>query len=217
MEKPSKADLFFTEEDKERLRGIISDVESRSIGELVVMVVDASDDYPEAGIIGGIFLSSIVSVVLTVLFFHASVFWFVPVNFLLFFPCKLLLRRFPNLKKPFLGADRKEEAVRARAFLAFHERGLDRTRQNTGVLFLLSLFERKVYILADRGIYSKVGQESLDHYARVVAEGVKEGRACEALCQSIQETGRLLTEHFPTTAGDTNELPDAVIIERIKK
>ncbi len=154
---------------------------------------------------------------LTFLFFHASIFWFVPISFVLFFPSKLLLKSLPHLKKPFLGADRKEEAVRTRAFVAFYEHGLDKTRQNTGILFFLSLFERKVYILADQGIYSKIGQETLDRYARIVAEGVKKGRACNALCQAIQDTGQLLSTHFPTIAGDTNELPDAVIIEQVKK
>jgi putative membrane protein len=217
MEERSRAERFFTEADKERLRAVVRDVESRTIGEVVAMVVDASDDYPEAEIIGGIFLSILISLILTFLFFHASIFWFVPISFVLFLPSKLLLRRLTWLKKPFLGADRKEEAVRTRAFVAFYEHGLDKTRQNTGLLFFLSLFERKVHILADRGIYSKIGQETLDRYARIIAQGIKEGRACDALCQAIQDMGQLLSTHFPTVAGDTNELPDSVIIEQIKK
>ena len=217
MEERSRAERFFTEAEKERLRAIVRDVESRTTGEVVAMVVDASDDYPEAEIIGGILLSMFVSLILTFLFFHASIFWFFPISVVLFIPSKLLLRGLPWLKKPFLGADRKEEASRTRAFVAFHEHGLDRTRQNTGLLFFLSLFERKVHILADRGVYPKIGQETLDRYAGFIARGVKEGRACDALCQAIQETGRLLSTHFPTVAGDTNELPDAVIIEQSKK
>ena len=217
MEERSKAELFFTEADKERLRAVVQDVESRTIGEVVVMVVDTSDDYPEAEIIGGIFLSSFVSLILTFLFFHASIFWFVPISFVLFFPSKLLLRTLPHLKKPFLGADRKEEAVRTRAFVAFYEHGLDKTNQKSGVLFFLSLFERKVHLLADQGIYSKIGQETLDRYAGIVVQGIKKGHACDTLCQVIQDTGQLLSTHFPTVAGDTNELPDAVIIEQVKK
>ena len=217
MKERSKAELFFSEAEKERLRAVVHDVESRTIGEVVVMVVDASDDYPEAEIIGGIFLSSLLSFVLTFLFFHGSIFWFVPISLVLFFPSKFLLRHLPHLKKPFLGADRKEEAVRTRAFVAFYEHGLDKTRQNTGVLFFLSLFERKVILLADQGIYSKIGQETLDRYARIVAEGVKKGHACDTLCQAMHDTGQLLSTHFPTIAGDINELPDAIIIEQTKK
>jgi len=217
MEERTKADSFFTEAEKEKLRRAVQDVESRTIGELVVMVVDRSHDYPEADLIGGIFIASFVSLVFTFLFFHASIFWFVPITLILFFPSKLLLIRFPGLKKLFVGLHRKEEAIRARAFIAFHEHGLHKTRQNTGVLFLVSLFERKIHILADQGIYPKIGQEVLDRHAEAVAEGVKKGRACDALCESIEDIGRLLAAHFPTIAGDTNELPDAVIIEQPKE
>jgi hypothetical protein len=50
-----------------------------------------------------------------------------------------------------------------------------------------------------------------------LGEEVKNGQARNALCQAIQDTGQLLSKHFPTAAGDTNELPDAVIIEKTKK
>jgi len=217
MERRSRAELFFSETEKEGLQAAVRDVESRTVGEMVVMVVDASDDYPEAEIIGGTFLSSLVSLILTFLFFHASVFWFVPVSLALFFPSRFLLRKFTRLKRPFLRADRKEEAVRRRAFAAFHEHGLDTTRRKTGLLFFLSLFERRVCILADQGVYSKIGQETLDRYAGIIVEGVKEGRAYDALCRAIRDTGQLLSIHFPTIGEDTNELPDAVITERVKK
>ena len=217
MEERSKAELFFTESEKERLRAAVHDVESRTIGEVVVMVVDSSDDYPEAEIIGGILLSSFISLILTFLFFHASIFWFVPISFVLFFPSSSCCAACPILRSYFLGLIEKEEAVRERAFVAFYEHRLDKTRQRTGVLFFLSLFERKVHVLADQGIYSKIGQETLDRYAGIVVEGIKEGRACNALCQAIQDTGQLLSTHFPTIAGDTNELPDAVIIGKTKK
>ena len=165
MEERIRADSFFSEAEKEKLRRTVQDVESRTVGEIVVMVVDRSHGYPEADLIGGIFIASFVSLVFTFLFFHASIFWFVPITLVLFFPSRLLLEHFAGLKKLFLGLHRKEEAVRTRAFVAFHEHGLDKTRQSTGVLFLVSLFERKIHILADQGIYSKIGQEVLVRHA----------------------------------------------------
>ena len=70
-----------------------------------------------------------------------------------------------------LGTERKEHAVRERAQQAFFEKGLYKTKENTGVLFFLSLLERKVWILADKGIYQKIGQETLDRYAKTVSPG----------------------------------------------
>jgi putative membrane protein len=115
------------------------------------------------------------------------------------------------MKKLFIGIRRKEEAVRRRAERAFFERGLYKTKKNTGVLFFLSLLERKIWILADKGIYEKMSQETLDHFAGDVSRGIREGRAYEVLSQAIEEVGVLLARYFPVTPDDTDELPDGVM------
>jgi putative membrane protein len=209
----SKAETFFTPEERERLKATTKEVESRTIGEIVVMVVDRSDHYMEAEVLGGIILGSLLSLILTLLFFHSSVWAYVPVSFLLFFPCLLLFKRAEALKKLFIGVRRKEEAVRLRAERSFFERGLYRTKKNTGVLFFLSLLERKIWVLADKGIYEKMDQETLNRFANEVSRGIRENRACEALIQAIQEIGALLSRHFPITPDDTDELPDNVMTE----
>ena len=56
-------------------------------------------------------------------------------------------------------------------------------------------------------------QETLNRFAQEVSRGIKEGRACESLCQAIEGIGQLLVEHFPVTPGDTNELPNEVMTE----
>ena len=209
----SKSHDFFTEVEKKRLEATVRDVESRTIGEVVVMVVDSSDPYLEAEVIGGITAGGCVSLVLTLLFFHSSLLYFLPLSFLLFFPAQFLMRRDHRLKALLLGAERKEHAVRERALRAFFEKGLYKTKENTGVLFFLSLLERKVWVLADKGIYQKIGQETLDRYAKAVSQGVRDGRACDALCEAIGGVGQLLAKHFPVKAGDIDELPDEVITE----
>ena len=100
-----------------------------------------------------------------------------------------------------------------RAVGAFYEKELYKTKKNTGVLFFISLFERKVWVLADKGIYVKIEQETLNRFADTVSAGIKEGSACEALCIAIIEAGELLSKYFPITSGDTDELPDEVITE----
>ncbi len=209
----SKADQFFTAEEKERLKATTLEVESRTIGEIVVMVVDRSDHYLEAEIFGGVLLGSLLSLILTLLFFHSSIWSYIPLSFIFFFPCRTLFQRIDVLKRLFVGVRRKEEAVRLRAERGFFEKGLYKTKKKTGVLFFLSLLERKVWVLADKGIYEKMDQETLNRFAHEVSRGIKEGRACEALSQAIQETGELLSRHFPITPDDTDELPNAVLTE----
>ena len=208
-----KSERFFTLEEKERLKTTTHEVESKTIGEIVVMVVDHSDHYIEAEVLGSVLLGSLLSLILTVLFFHSSIWSYIPLMFIFFFPCWFLFIRVGVLKKLFIGTRRTEEAVRLRAERAFFERGLYRTKKNTGVLFFLSLLERKVWVLADKGIHEKMDQGTLDRFANEVSRGVREGRACDTLSRAIQEIGVLLAQHFPITADDTDELTDDVITE----
>jgi putative membrane protein len=213
MKSHSKAHTFFSKEEHERIKKTTAEVESRTIGEVAVMVVDSSDHYKEAEVTGGAVLAGIAALIPTVAYFHASVWSFIPIGFLLFFPARLLFARVPFLKAALIGGRRIEHAVRLRAMRAFYEKDLHRTRENTGVLFFLSLFERKVWVLADSGIHSKIEQKTLDRFAGMVSAGIREGRACDALCDAMREAGDLLAKHFPSTPDDTNELPDDVMNE----
>lgn len=204
---------FFAHEEKERIQATTREVESRTIGEVAVMVVDSSDHYFDAEIMGGILLGSLFSLWITASYFHSSVWWYVPLSFVLFFPSRVLFRKMPALKAAFMGPHRKEHAVRLRAVRAFYEKGLYKTKKNTGVLFFISLLERKVRILADSGIHEKIGQETLDKFARHVSQGIKEGRGCDALCGAILEAGDLLARHFPITKDDTDELRNDLMTE----
>ncbi|MEW6416821.1 MAG: hypothetical protein AB1480_01730 [Nitrospirota bacterium] len=209
-----KAEKFFKKEDMERITKTIHEVESRTIGEVAVMVVDSSDRYMEAELLGGIFFGSLLSLILTILFFHSSLWFFIPWSFLFFFPSQYIFQKFPLLKIGFIGLKRREHTVMQRAVRAFYEKGLYKTRKNTGILFFLSLLERKVWVLADKGIYEKIEQETLNKFANIVSNGIKDGRACDALCEAMRQAGELLAKHFQITPGDVDELPDEVITER---
>ena len=70
--------------------------------------------------------------------------------------------------------------------MEFYKEGLYKTRDETGVLFLISLLEKTVYILADKGIYEKVSQNKLDVFALEVTKGIKQEKGAEALCGAIE-------------------------------
>ena len=211
-----KADKFFTEEEKKRIEETIHDVESRTIGEVAVMVVDSSDQYIEAEVMGGVLKGSLLSLIVTISYLHSSIWSYISLSFLSFFPCRFIFKKMPILKTAFTGIKRKEDTVRLRAVRAFYEKGLYKTKKNTGVLFFLSLLEKKVWVLADKGIYEKIEQETLNKFARIVSQGIKDGRACDALCESMKEAGELLSRYFPITPDDIDELPDEVMTDETK-
>jgi putative membrane protein len=213
MRNGMKADTFFSHEEKQRIKETIQAIELRTIGEVAVMVVDGSDQYREAEVLGGLFLGSFLALILVLSQFHASIWAFIIFGFLFFFPSRYFFAQFPILHAGFIGLKRKEMAVMQRAVRAFYDKELYKTKKNTGVLFFISLFERKVWVLADKGIYVKIEQETLNRFADMVSTGIKEGDACGALCNAITEAGELLSKYFPITPGDTDELPDEVMTE----
>ncbi len=211
MRHPVKAERFFTAEERERIKNAVALAESRTIGEIAVAVVDQSSQYHEAEFLGGLFTGSVVSLVLTALFFHASVWSFIPLAFLFFFPCHRLFRVIPVLKRVFVGRRRMKRAVKERALRTFYEKGLYRTRESTGVLFFLSLLERKVWVLADKGIHSKIHQPALNKFAGMVSRGIGDGRAADALCEAIEKMGELLAVDYPATGAHLDQLPTDLI------
>ncbi len=207
----NKADTLFSEADKRKISATIKTVEEKTAGEVAVMVVDQSDSYPEAAILGGVMLGGLGGLLVTDFLFHDSLWYFVPVAFVLALLAGWILQKIPTALRFFVPADRLEERVRNRALRAFYEQGLYKTRDNTGVLFFISLFEHKVWVLADEGIYEKIDQEELSTYAAEVATAVKSGRACAGLCQQIEKVGEILAHHFPIKDDDTDELSNIVI------
>lgn len=118
----------------------------------------------------------------------------------------------PPLKRFFISSHRLDDQVRTRAVRAFYEKGLHKTRDNTGVLFFISLFEHKVWILADQGIYSRIEKKQLSTFVQEIAAAISSGNTTDVLCVSIQKVGDLLARHFPIKTDDQNELLDKIFI-----
>lgn len=207
-----KADSFFSPEEKTKIMAAINEIEQKTAGEVAVMVVDRSDTYPEAEILAGILLGGLLALLITDIFWADSLWIFAPVTVLLAFLLGWTTRLLPAVKRLFVPAARLEQQVEQRALRAFYEKGLYKTRDDTGVLFFISLFEHRVWVLADEGIYGKITPAELQEYAADVAAGVKSGRAAEMLCKEIRRVGLVLAHHFPIKDNDTNELPDEIII-----
>ncbi|MCL7488969.1 MAG: hypothetical protein M8357_12445 [Desulfobulbaceae bacterium] len=207
-----KAENFFTERENAEIAAAIRDVEKKTSGEIAVMVVDESDSYPEADILSGVIIGGLVSLAITELFFGDSL-----TIFMIFFAGLSLVvgwmtDRLPALKRIFITKNRMDELVREQAVQSFYEKGLHKTREATGVFFFISLFEHKVWILADTGINSRFTPQELQVYASDMAEGIRQGRAAEILCREIAGLGEVLAEHFPARDDDENELSNEVIV-----
>jgi putative membrane protein len=130
---------------------------------------------------------------------------------LFFVPLRYLVGRMPYLALAFISRRRFEQAVRDRAVRSFYEQGLYRTRAATGVLIFVSLFERRVWILGDRGINERIAPEQWQGMVDQLIAGIRQGTAPAALCAVINSCGQLLQQHFPDQGNDQNELQNDLI------
>jgi putative membrane protein len=118
------------------------------------------------------------------------------------------LSLFPFFRRILIPRESLALEGRSRCKQAFLEEGLTETVDRTGVLIFISLFERHVEILADRGIHERLGEAYWKGQVQELVEGIRKHREVDALCKVIGEVGARLSEHFPVMSGDQNELSD---------
>jgi putative membrane protein len=116
----------------------------------------------------------------------------------------------PGLLRRLVPRALQHGAVHARAEQLFLELGVTETRERSGVLLLLSESERRVELLADRGIHERVGSDVWQSLVQAVTRAIREGHPADGVCAAVDAIGDALAQHFPRAADDTNELSDAV-------
>ncbi|WP_421699334.1 TPM domain-containing protein [Ancylobacter sp.] len=106
----------------------------------------------------------------------------------------------------------REEAGRAAAIDHFLTLGVHQTRGRTGVLILVAPADHLVEVVADEAIHGQVGHDGWEGVCAAVLSGAREGRLGDGLADGVAAAGRILAQHVPPSAGDTNELPDRMIV-----
>lgn len=98
--------------------------------------------------------------------------------------------------------------ARDRAADVFSQLRVWDTKENNGVLIYLLLADRRIEILADRGIVNAAGANIWQSVCDEMKTLLRAGRYEEALSTGIDRVTKILADYFPHLPGDTNELPD---------
>jgi uncharacterized membrane protein len=101
------------------------------------------------------------------------------------------------------------DAVKA-AVEQFEKLGMTRTKLRNGVLIYFAPVTRNFAIVGDSGIHEKCGEVFWRELGSAMTKGLEKGETTTAITGTIQKVGNVLTEHFPRTPDDLNELPDAI-------
>ncbi|HZV54394.1 MAG TPA: TPM domain-containing protein [Rhodocyclaceae bacterium] len=97
---------------------------------------------------------------------------------------------------------------RARAAALFHHLGVDKTREASGILIYVQLVDRRVEILADKGIAARVAQSEWDRICREMETAFGHDAYRRGALEAIDRATRLLSLHFPARPDNINELDD---------
>ncbi|TXG78343.1 MAG: hypothetical protein E6R11_04980 [Rhodocyclaceae bacterium] len=104
------------------------------------------------------------------------------------------------------------ETARQRAVEVFSDLRVWDTAENSGVLIYVQLVDRKVEILADRGINARVAQGEWEDICREMERAFRRGDFEAGAIAAIRRIGALLAAHFPSRPDNPNELPDRPVL-----
>ena len=109
---------------------------------------------------------------------------------------------------------RRRAPARERALALFGKLGVWDTEHNNGVLIYLLLAERRIELVADRGVDRRVDAGEWSAIVDALGSGLAADGIEAALHRAIDAVDALLVTHFPVAPGEANpnELPDAPVL-----
>lgn len=221
--------MRLTDADREKVAAAVTAAETSTAGEIVTVIAGRSDPYHDVALHWTILAMLLVLALLAwvpmpVEWLHAQFVdsWAdsIPPRWYLTFALVLMAVTFlvarvvlalDALRLLLTPGATKARRVRRQALALFRTAAEKRTKAATGVLLYLSVAERRAELIADEAIHSKVPNEVWGDAMAALIVAVRDGRPGDGLAEAVTQIGRILAEHFPRSAEDTNELPDRLI------
>lgn len=208
---------ILTEQERSRLDARVAEAEKLTGVQIVLAAVERSDSYPELPWKAFALGASIAGLKVSALALLSPASFFI--NSPLFIAIALLAAGgaaalccvfIPAFARFFLDRRRAEMEVRQHAGSLFLSRELFATRARTGILLLVSRFERTAVVLSDSGIQTLLNENSVQRITAQMSGLLAANQVAAAL-----EAGLLYLEQLPGRAGQAtgNELPDGIIQE----
>ena len=214
--------------DHAKVSAAIAAAEGSSDGEIIAIASDQSDAYHDVG------LHYAVLVLFLVLAFFAAwpsqlEYWWtwlmgwsaepslrqlltLLLGFALAkFLAVLFVMKWTPLRMALTPGATKTRRVRRRAIMLFKTGAERRTVGRTGILIYLSMAERRAEIIGDEAITSVTTPETWGEAMTALLTEVKAGRTGDGIVAAVGMIGAVLSEHFPKSGDDTNEIPDKLI------
>lgn len=208
-----RIETFFSEADKEAIRAATATAERLTAGELVVYVTERCDPHPEvawkAALIGGA-VGVLVAAGAVWRFggWGASEHVWLLIGLQIGVLLGWIVSFYEGAARFLIDRSVLASRVEGRAARAFLEEQVFATRNRTGILIFVALFEHRVVVLADAGIDEKVDEQAWSSISQELAESLRRGMPASGLVRAVERCTDLLREHGLAVPDPMNELSD---------
>lgn len=198
----------FDEAARTALTSCVADIEKDTDAEIVLAVRARSGSYRYVDCVFGAILAFLGLLFLLYSPVEFAPHWVVIDVILLFILGWFISSRTNGIRRFFTSKRFRHDAVRQGAAAMFYEAGIANTEAEMGVLVYVSLLERQIEVIADRGILKSVPPMEWNEILFVL-HGAGEKPEPNELLEILKKFGCLLANHLPPTGKNPNELPDA--------
>ena len=212
---------ILSDDERNRLDQIIADAEKRTHAQIVLAVIKRSDDYSELpwkafalGASAAGLLVVILDFILNYWVSHTTVLLAAVFMLSTGAAFALLAIFIPGFAKIFLSAHRAEVEVKQYAESLFLNRELFATSKRIGILLLVSLFERQVILLPDKGLSNRLTTDAMQEIIACMTQSLEHHEINRALENGLKELSKALELSTQGTGNNENELPDDIIEEK---
>lgn len=215
---------ILSDADQVRIREAVDRAETQTAGEIVPYIINRSGRYEiafwRAGVLGAL-IAAAIGVLIAWTYNGWGLGWLYSASGMASVMslggvlAALLVAAIPALHRLLAGQGRIAGRVHHRAQSAFLEEEVFQTRDRTGILLFVSLFEHRIEVIGDAGIDKVVAQKEWDDVVQHIRTGIREGRFADGLVEAITMCGELLHRSgVGITDDDEDELADDVRIRK---
>lgn len=201
---------FFDDQQRRRIAAVIREAESKTSGELVIVLAPASDAYLYIPFLWSALIALALPGVLHAHPMILTAFTVYMVQLSSFLVLSIFLQWAP-VKMSLVPSRVKRRRASRLAREQFFLQGVHLTRDRTGILIFVSVAERYVEIIADAGIDKIAPEGTWQSIVDELVVDIKSNQVADGFVKAARACGDLLAGSFPRPAEDLDERPNRLV------
>ncbi|TGL39870.1 TPM domain-containing protein [Leptospira perdikensis] len=210
---------YFSKSDLDEIKSAVGVAESKTSAEIVPFFAESSHHYKEWAWLGAFLMGGLSGALFyTVENFYGSLWEGEGKSFIAIVSVWLgavlgliITTVFPKIRISLVSRGAKQYFVDLRAKEAFLDEEVFRTKNRTGILIYISLYEHFVRVLPDKEIAKVVPKSEWNEAVRLIVEGMKSKKKKEGIVSSILFCGDLLKKYnIQREKDDKNEISNEI-------